>query len=709
MPFSTEEVVEALNDARFLGLDATDRATIGDMATEFFSNRLEEDSEEDSSESEEELDFGIPEAEEKSEIEDVDMSEGEEDGPMPAVVVDPGLDIVNGLLNQGGMEDWAGPANEDERTAIQTFRRCRCPRNRDQANPNPCLNQFEEEYVLNLRAQMQELSAVERKMFLMGKISATIKNTAQTQKSRRSVQSERQKSRITYLVEGQKVCRQSFEYMHSISNCQLQGIISHYKTTGVTPPLKKSGGRRFSKTALSETDVRHVVGYISNYAVFNGMVIPGRVRGVKCQDPRVRLLPSCETKSGVWRKHKAQLMDVNERRITAGHSEIRIIKRTTFSKVWRQFCPFILTTKPRSDLCWVCQKNNSAVYRSANQTEAQKNAQLEAQLEHLRVVHLERDLLRSMIADAKAVITDERLGPNAPCSRKITMHYSFDFAQQVSYPSDPLQPGPTYFICTRKLGIFGIACEAVPQQQNFLIDEGVAISKGSNVVISYVHDFFLDGGLGEEHCLLHCDNCSGQNKNKYVLWYLAWRTMHGLHKSIGLNFLIAGHTKFAPDQGFGLLKQRFKKCMVSCLDDMKKVVETSSHSGYNKAKIVGAEDGTMHVPAYNWQTFLEPFFKPLPQIKSLHHMRFCCDNPGMVFYKKYSDSPEQSFQLLRNLDVLPPVELPTPIVPPGLTYERQLYLHNSVREFCTEETQDIVCPRPVREDEEPPRRRQRVR
>ena len=46
------------------------------------------------------------------------------------------------------------------------------------------------------------------------------------------------------------------------------------------------------------------------------------------------------------------------------------------------------------------------------------------------------------------------------------MHYSFDYAQQVHYPSNPMQPGPIYLKTPRKCGIFGVFCEAVPSQVN---------------------------------------------------------------------------------------------------------------------------------------------------------------------------------------------------------------------------------------------------
>src|SRR6218665_1078503 len=55
---------------------------------------------------------------------------------------------------------------------------------------------------------------------------------------------------------------------------------------------------------------------------------------------------------------------------------------------------------------------------------------------------------------------------------------SFDYAQQDHLPSDPLQPGPLYFLVPKKLGLFGFCCEGLTRQMNFLIDEAHLISKG---------------------------------------------------------------------------------------------------------------------------------------------------------------------------------------------------------------------------------------
>ena len=128
-------------------------------------------------------------------------------------------------------------------------------------------------------------------------------------------------------------------------------------------------------------------------------------------------------------------------------------------------------------------------------------------------------------------------------------------------------------------------------------------------MVSYLHYFFENYGLGETDVYLHCDNCSGQNKNRIVLWYCAWTVATGLHQSSLLNFLIAGHTKFAPDWCFGLVKQALRRHAVPSQQ-------------MNSAQLVGTEDGTSIVPVGDWQVHLSRYFKPLPGVKKYHHFRY---------------------------------------------------------------------------------------
>ncbi len=96
----------------------------------------------------------------------------------------------------------------------------------------------------------------------------------------------------------------------------------------------------------------------------------------------------------------------------------------------------------------------------------------------------------------------------------------------------------------------------------------------------------------------HADNCTGQNKNSYVLWYLLWRIITGRHNNILLSFLVVGHTKFAPDWCFGLFKRLFKRTKIGSLKTIVEVAESSAKC--NHAQLVVDEEGRVIVPIYDW-------------------------------------------------------------------------------------------------------------
>ena len=264
-------------------------------------------------------------------------------------------------------------------------------------------------------------------------------------------------------------------------------------------------------------------------------------------------------------------------------------------------------------------------------------------------------------------------GVIAPATNHITVHYSFDFAQQVHYPSNPLQPGPIYFLTPRKVAIFGICCEAIPHQVNFIIDEASDTGKGANTVVSLLNYFFEHYGLGETTVSLHADNCSGQNKNNTVVQYLMWRVLTGLHNTVNLHFMITGHTKFSPDACFGIVKRKFRKTPVSSLDDLARVVDDSA--ACNVCQLVGAQDGCVLIPTQDWAGFLSSYFRRLDGIKQYHHLHFERDHPGAVFLRKTAVAEEEERKLLRVAWRPSVVDKPPSITPQGLSYERRKYLY----------------------------------
>ena len=284
-------------------------------------------------------------------------------------------------------------------------------------------------------------------------------------------------------------------------------------------------------------------------------------------------------------------------------------------------------------------------------------------------------------------------GMIAPASNAISAHYSFDFAQQVRYPSNPLQPGPIYFLRPpSKAAIFGVCCEAIPRQVNFIIDEASDTGKGANTVVSLL-DFFpaimasakpppvcmLTTAVARTEITPWCSTSCGECSQVC--------TKPSVH-----HFMITGHTKFSTDACFGLLKRKFRRTDVSSLDNLARVVEESA--ACNICQLVGAQDGSTIVPSRDWAGFLSSHFRRLDGIKQYHHFRFERDHPGVVFLKKTATAEEEQRVLLRGVWLPSYVDKPPPIAPTGLSLERQRYLVDKIREYCREDVRDLVCPDP---------------
>ena len=187
--------------------------------------------------------------------------------------------------------------------------------------------------------------------------------------------------------------------------------------------------------------------------------------------------------------------------------------------------------------------------------------------------------------------------------------------------------------------------------------------------------------------------CTGQNKNNTMMQYLMWRAMTGLHHSITISFMVVGHTKFAPDGCFGLLKRAFRKTEVSSLVDLEQVVQSSAV--VKETQLVGSQTGEPIVPTRDWANFLGPHYKKLTGIKRYHHFRFDKSSPGAVYLRVNSESAEEKRCLLKDPSRRPdPSDLPPVITPTGLSLDRQQYLHDKIREYCREGTKDLVCPQP---------------
>lgn len=128
--------------------------------------------------------------------------------------------------------------------------------------------------------------------------------------------------------------------------------------------------------------------------------------------------------------------------------------------------PYITSMKPQYDLCDICRLNVAKIQPEDLTYEmAVTNAK-----EHLDRAKKQREYYNSWRSIVKSESEATLLGISGNCEV-----LSFNFAQQVQFPSHPQQVSPTYFKMARKCGIFGVHNERTHVQMNYLIDERVTM------------------------------------------------------------------------------------------------------------------------------------------------------------------------------------------------------------------------------------------
>lgn len=444
------------------------------------------------------------------------------------------------------------------------------------------------------------------------------------------------------------------------------------------------------------SDREKVKSFILNFAAIHGLPDPGR--DVRKGKGKLRiLLPSIMTYKSVHQHYSKSIK-------VSGESPIAY---RTFLRIWQTEFSSIRFNNPRSDLCVTCEDfkkrlNQITATLDCDKEKEQAKIHKEA-LAHLKHVKKERLFYQANIKVAKEhykklVSNEATLKSNKPNSRNIMAHYSWDFAQQLQYPFEEQQVGPIFFKTPRKAQLFGICCEGIPRQYNYLIDEELSLEKNANMVISLLDHFFTNHSLGEKWVHLTADNCVGQNKNNALIQYLMYRVLIGLHDKIGLSFLVVGHTKFSPDAYFGLIKRCYRRSQVYTYEQLAHLIESSSKNGHNVC-IRASQNKTSSVIYRDWSSWLSQYFETLKGITNYHHFVIEQKNPSIITVKEHKDGKELKIDLTKKKFPFSklhlPKRLPKQIFPKGLSLERQWYLYDKIRcHIPLEKDKNETCPKP---------------
>ena len=143
-----------------------------------------------------------------------------------------------------------------------------------------------------------------------------------------------------------------------------------------------------------------------------------------------------------------------------------------------------------------------------------------------------------------------------------TATISADYQQSKLIPSwgKTEQPGSTYYLQKVSHDIFGIVDHSNDNSVVYLFDERIG-PKNTDHTLSFLTHFWNQ--LHHQHPWIHrlaifLDNATSTNKNKYLFSWAMEMVSSGEIDHVHISFMVAGHTKFAPDRLFSVTGSAYK-------------------------------------------------------------------------------------------------------------------------------------------------------
>ena len=167
------------------------------------------------------------------------------------------------------------------------------------------------------------------------------------------------------------------------------------------------------------------------------------------------------------------------------------------------------------------------------------------------------------------------------------------------------QPGSTHYLQKLSHDLLGIVNHATRTSTIYLFDKRLS-PKNTDHTISYMTDFLLQVPPWIKRLHIFLDNASSTNKNAYMIAWGLEMVQHNKFDFIRISFMIAGHTKFAPDLLFSKVSKSYSVSDVFTTSEL-------CHNAESFASVV-VDDG--HI-VRKWRDALSKYTK-LPGVRSLH-------------------------------------------------------------------------------------------
>lgn len=204
---------------------------------------------------------------------------------------------------------------------------------------------------------------------------------------------------------------------------------------------------------------------------------------------------------------------------TSGKSVLessKIVLFPYFGAIWNTDCTLIKIRKPSSDF-FITRKNT--IYTTTDDSV--------------------KESLQNTVDNHKQNANCEKIYYQACRSESLqasstTLHVIVDFAEKVLLPSLKEQTGQLHFITGLKNDIFGVSCSNAEKNYIFSLAEGhwpggKTANETCSMLLAAIQ--IVRKAMGSRTfrmCIIHCDNCAGQFKNRFFIWFCSWLQQSGL-------------------------------------------------------------------------------------------------------------------------------------------------------------------------------------
>ena len=486
-----------------------------------------------------------------------------------------------------------------------------------------CFNQFDRATLSESLRKFAKLNETERRKLLHISLAFSVRvNDAKNEKRRRlnvrkrtidalttppdsetdpppdaaPALNEGDRTRTSYQIAllGHPICRKALCRVFGVGNTMCSAVQKSISHNNILVRESRRGlhsrGYKHERTTAFKT-------FLDSYAHDKGHPCPTG-RGAK-RDKPVIYLPCTLTKIILYRDHYLPAM--REQGILA-------VTYNFFCRTWKKKIPMIKIRRPKTDTCDTCLKHRS-------------KGEFEEMETHLLRADCQRKAFNASTLNSRELENFH------------SVQFTFDYAEKVLLPRFSNTPKSIYYKVGLKMDLFGIANNTNQVQDNYALPEGHwPADKGINSLASMLYHNLNNHHLDKTTLMFMADNCGGQNKNCFMMWWLSYMSFACAgFADIELRFLVAGHTKNFCDACFGLCKRSLKGKDVFSPKTVRQFYADSASC--NRVANVS------EVVWYDWKSFLGQFYDgKVKHLKRYHEFKFSRKEPGVVSSREYADS-----------------------------------------------------------------------